>query len=163
MRYDKICIVFLFACILILHGCKSRKEVTRAVTDQKRIERTETAVDTSRAVGSSQETLKRETSESEEIYSRTQHFDSLGNVRTIQEVWRRIGRFELDLFERSGSYLSLNGMSTVTSDRDSSTVVTDERQDLRTDSRPVQGFEWLWAIVGVGIIIFIVIAIAIKK
>jgi len=87
----------------------------------------------------------------------------LGNVRTIQEVWRRIGRFELDLFERSGSYLSLNGMSTVTSDRDSSTVVTDERQDLRTDSRPVQGFEWLWAIVGVGIIIFIVIAIAIKK
>lgn len=163
MRYDKICIIFLFACILISLGCKSRKEVTRTVTDQKRIERTETAVDTSRAVGSDQETLKRETSESEEIYSRTQHFDSLGNVRTIQEVWRRIGRIELDLFERSGSYLSLNGMSTVTSDQDSSTVVIDERQDLRTDSRPVQGFEWLWAIVGVGIIIFIVIAIAIKK
>jgi hypothetical protein len=54
-------------------------------------------------------------------------------------------------------------MSTVTSDRDSTTVVTNERQDIRTDSRPVQGIEWIWIIVGAGIVIFIFIAIAIKK
>jgi len=51
----------------------------------------------------------------------------------------------------------------VTSDRDSTTVVTDDRQDLRNDSRPVQGIEWVWIIVGAGIVIFVLIAIAIKK
>lgn len=163
MRYDKILFVCILACILILFGCKSRQEITRSVTDQTRIERTETAVDTSRTIGSTQETLSRETGESEEIYSRTQHFDSLGNIRTIQETWWRIGRFELALRQGSGSYLSLNGMSTVTSDRDSTTVVTNERQDIRTDSRPVQGIEWIWIIVGAGIVIFVLIAIAIKK
>lgn len=163
MRYDKILFVCILACILILFGCKSRQKITRSVTDQTRIERTETAVDTSRTIGSTQETLSRETGESEEIYSRTQHFDSLGNIRTIQETWWRIGRFELALRQGSGSYLSLNGMSTVTSDRDSTTVVTNERQDIRTDSRPVQGIEWIWIIVGAGIVIFVLIAIAIKK
>jgi len=163
MKHDNCNIILLFVCIIILSGCKSRQEITRSVIDQTRLERTETAVDTSRMIGSTQETLSRETGESDEIYSRTQHFDSLGNIRTIQETWRRIGRFELALRQGSGSYISLNGMSSVTRDRDSTTVVTNERQDFQNDSRPVQGIEWIWIIVGAGIIIFLFIAIAIKN
>lgn len=163
MRNDFNHFIILIACLLILSGCKSRKEITRTVTDQTRIERTETAIDTSRTEISTQETLSRKADESEEVYTRTQHFDSLGNIRSIQETWRAIGRTELALRERSGSYISLNGMGTVTSESDSSTVVTTEQVNSRVDSRPVQGIEWLWVIVGIGLLLFIIITFVIKK
>lgn len=159
MRYARTHTFLLLACLLVLPGCKIRREVARVVTDQTRIERTETAVDTSRTVINAKETISSQADESEEIYTRTQHFDSLGNIRTIQETWRAIGRTELALHERSGSYLSLNGMSAVTTERDSSLVTVVEREDHRADSRPVQGIEWIWVIVGGGLFIFIVIAI----
>lgn len=162
MKYAKIHFILL-ACILILSGCKSRREVTRMVTDQKRVQRTETAVDTSRTKINAQETFSSQADESEDIYTRTQHFDSLGNIRTIQETWRAIGRSKLALHERSGSYLSLNGMGTVTSESDSSTVVSDEQVNSSVDSRPVQGIEWLWVIVGIGLLLFIIFTFVIKK
>lgn len=163
MRYDKILFVCILACILILSGCKSRQEITRSVTDQTRIERTETAVDTSRTIVSDKDVVSRETGESEETYSRTQHYDTLGNLRTIQETWRSIGRFELALRERSASHISINGMGAITSEFDSSTVVTTEQVKNSSDSRPVQGIEWMWVIAGVGLLIFILIMYLIKR
>lgn len=163
MRYDKILFAFILACILILYGCKSRQEITRSVTDQTRIERTETAVDTSRTIVSDKEAVSRETGESEDIYTRTQHYDTLGNLRTIQETWRSIGRFELALRERSASYISINGMGAITSEFDSSTVVTTEQVKNSSDSRPVQGIEWMWVIAGVGLLIFILIMYLINR
>ncbi len=163
MRYDKILFVCILACILILSGCKSRQEITRSVKDQTRIERTETAVDTSRTIVSDKEAVNRETEESEDIYTRTQHYDTLGNLRTIQETWRSIGRFELALRERSASYISINGMGAVTSESDRSTVVTSEQVKNSSDSRPVQGIEWMWVIAGVGLLIFILIMYLINR
>lgn len=163
MRYDKILFVCILACILILSGCKSRQEITGSVTDQTRIERTETAVDTSRTIVIDKEAVSREAGESEDIYTRTQHYDTLGNLRTIQETWRSIGRFELALRERSASYISINGMGAVTSESDRSTVVTSEQVKNSSDSRPVQGIEWMWVIAGVGLLIFILIMYLIKR
>lgn len=163
MRYDKILFVCILACIPILHGCKSRQEITRSVTDQTRIERRETEVDTSRTIVGDKDVVNRETEESEDIYTRTQHYDTLGNLRTIQETWRSIGRFELALRERSASYISINGMGAVTSESDRSTVVTSEQVKNSSDSRPVQGIEWMWVIAGVGLLIFILIMYLIKR
>lgn len=163
MRYDGFHIIMLVVCVLLFSACKSRKEITRSVTEQKRTEQTETAIDTSHTVVSDKEVISREVGVSEDIYSRTQHFDSLGNIRSIQEVWRRIGRFELALHERSGSYLSLNGMSTVTSDRDSSTMVIYEHENSSADTRPVQGEEWIWLIVGIGLLILLIIKFYLKR
>lgn len=163
MRYARLHITLLLASLLVLSGCKVRREVASMVTDQTRVERTETTVDTSRTEISTQETLSQQADESEEVYTRTQHFDSLGNIRSIQETWRAIGRTELALRERSGSYISLNGMGTVTSESDSSTVVSDEQVNSSVDSRLVQGIEWLWVIVGIGLLLFIIITFVIKK
>lgn len=163
MRYDKILFVCILACILILSGCKSRQEITRSVTDQTRIERRETAVDTSRTIVSDKDVVNRETEESEDIYTRTQHYDTLGNLRTIQETWRSIGRFELALRERSASYISINGMGAITSEFDSSAVVTTEQVKNSSDSRPVQGIEWMWVIAGVGLLIYILIMYLINR
>ena len=163
MRYARTHTIILLASLLVLSGCKVRSEVARVVTDQTRVERTGAAVDTSRTIINAQETISSQADESEEIYTRTQHFDSLGNIRTIQETWRAIGRTELALHERSGSYLSLNGMSAVTTERDSSLVTVVEREDHRADSRPVQGIEWIWVIVGGGLLFLFIIKFVLKR
>ena len=164
MKYDKTYILcFLFVCLLFQSSCKSHKEITRTVTDQTRVEQIETAIDTTRTLVNDQENVKRQSDESEEIYTRTKQYDSLGNIRTIQETWRAIGRTELALHERSGSYISLNGMSTITAISDSSTLVINDQENSSTDTRPLQGTEWIWAIIGAGLLLFIIIMFVIKR
>jgi hypothetical protein len=42
----------------------------------------------------------------------------------------------------------VTGSETVKTERDSSSVVVKEKSHTQADSRPVQGFEWVWVIVG---------------
>jgi len=148
----------------LLAGCKSQKNISRTVDGQTRTERIESKKDTSRVEEQSQAHHSTQTNEQDNTYVRITEYDSTGTViRRIQEEWRDVGRSQLSLLDRSGHYISIDGMSSVTLERDSSRSVVTENKEVTSDSRPVQGVEWLWVILGGALVLSVVIFVIIKK
>lgn len=84
----------------------------------------------------------------ERNYTRTIAFDSSGNVRTVSEAWRETRRGKLGVGEYRGRTLSVKNFKDTTTQVNRSHVVSHEKTTATNDSRPVQGTEWLWVIIG---------------
>ena len=127
------------------------------------IERTETETADSRVKEKSQTDISTQTNEQDRTYVRITEYDSMGSVRRIQEEWRDIGRSQLFVLDQSRHHISIDGMTAVTVERDNSHSVSIENEKTSSDSRPVQGIEWLWVILGVIITVTIIGYIIIKS
>ncbi len=152
---------FLFVIIALigLSGCKARKSTVRnekvETISQTENRRTDTASVVLETKFHSEETQQiHETTERETV-----HVDTLGRIRTIirESVRKETGSGRT--YRGQGSAISLSGKTDSTTVMKSSNVAVDEKTDIKTDSRPVQGAEWAWVSIGIGIfgIIFLII------
>lgn len=163
MRHGIIHITFVFLFLGILAGCNAQKRMSRNAEAQVRTERTETETADSRVKEKSQTDISTQTNEQDRTYVRITEYDSTGYVRRIQEEWRDIGRSQLFVLDQSRHHISIDGMTAVTVERDNSHSVSIENEKTSSDSRPVQGIEWLWVILGVIITVTIIGYIIIKS
>lgn len=158
---------FLFVLCSLLFAlfpsCKTNKNVSRIETVATAVERVETKKDTSRVITTTQSDLDETVSIFETTTRETIHLDDSGRVRSIvkESISKETGQRRHD--RGSGSVVSIAGKTDSVSVVESSQVSSNEKTDIKSDSRPVQGVEWIWVIFGIGAIAAIAIIVFIRK
>lgn len=144
-------------CLLVLGGCKVRRTAEKSSEINRTIERIEQTSDKEVRTEEAGTDIRIEAKEDAWEYSRTTDIDSAGNIRRVQETWRGYERSELALQRDSGQIVSgIDSRRTIV-EANRENVKADEAEELKNDSRLIQGIEWLW--VAMGIILLIVILI----
>ena len=158
MRHDFTLRIFIVACLfgLLLVACKSKKHITTDIDTQTGTVRIERVVDTTRTVETATERSDVSGSEVEQSYTRTTEYDTSGVVRRVQEEWRDRQRADVALRDKLQETVSVTGRDALIEVRDSSRTVSNEEKRSDVDTRPVQGIEWLWVIIGLVVVLGIV-------
>ena len=157
---------FLFVLCSLLFAlfpsCKTNKNVSRIETVATAVERVETKKDTSRVITTTQSDLDETISIFETTRRETIHLDDSGRVRSIvkESISKETGQRRHD--RGSGSVVSITGKSDSVSVVETSQTSSNEKTDIKTDSRPVQGVEWFWVIFGI-LITAVLIYVLLKK
>lgn len=127
------------------------------------MEKIERSQDTLRLQTTSTSTTTRQLHDLENDYSRIIEFDSLGRVHRVSEAWRDRRSSDLSLQDNRTDRLSLSGSSSEIIKRDSSTATVHETIHVNTDSRPVQGMEWIWVILSIVLVVAVIIHRVIER
>jgi|JMBX01.1.fsa_nt_gb hypothetical protein len=160
MRYDFIHIIAVaLLCCVSLNSCRAKKDIQRNEETTSRTERVERFVDTTRVTAVDEERSERSGSEVEHTFTRVTEFDSTGSIRKVSETWRDRQLSRLDTKERHARTVSIAGVSEDIIVSDTSSTVVNEMVKVDTDSRPVQGIEWLWVVLSVALIASVVLYI----
>lgn len=157
--FVSICI----GCIFAFSSCKTKKNISRTEEFRERTERVETKTDTSRVITKIVADMEESVSIQETTDRETIHLDSIGRVRTIvrESVKKETGQRRTD--RGQGSVVSITGKSDSITSQETLNATSQEKQDIKTDSRPVQGAEWMWVILSIGTIAAIAILFFIRK
>jgi uncharacterized protein YcfL len=142
--------------LLSLVGCRTKRNTSRYEIHNAGSERVERLTDSIRIVEDSQQTTERSGSETDQSFTRVTEFDSTGTVRRIQETWRDRQRIDVVTKERFGRTVSVAETNQQIIIRDTASTVTNEVAEVKTDSRPIQGFEWFWIVLS-GVLVLTVI------
>lgn len=151
-----------FIIVLSLLSCKSHKDVSRSLVTETKGESFVTVSDTSVA---HRETLHKADAEKQEdrlAYSKQTNFGDDNNVVSTTErviIYTSNWKFNSQLDEIKREDLKY---SAATLTIDTTSTVVQEKEKETADSRLIQGWEWLYVVVG-AIIILGLIAIYIKK
>lgn len=160
MRHDFIHIIIVaLLCSACFGGCRSKKDVQKNSETIGRYERIERVVDTTRTVGTEELKADRRGSEIDQSYIRVTEFDSTGTVRRIQETWRDRQRSDVATEERNTRTVSVVGESKEVIESDTSSTIVSEVVKVDTDSRPVQGIEWMWVVLSGALIVAVILYI----
>lgn len=162
-RHIFISVLLCILVIALFSTCRSRKNVVRTESNQARTERVETKTDTSRVITRTVADMEESVSIQETTDRETIHLDSIGRVRTIvrESVKKETGQRRTD--RGQGSVVSITGKSDSITSQETLNATSQEKQDIKTDSRPVQGAEWMWVILSIGTIAAIAILFFIRK
>lgn len=162
-RHIFISVLLCILVIALFSTCRSRKNVVRTESNQARTERVETKTDTSRVITKIVADMEESVSIHETTDRETIHLDSIGRVRTIvrESVKKETGQRRTD--RGQGSVVSITGKSDSITSQETLNATSQEKQDIKTDSRPVQGAEWMWVILSIGTIAAIAILFFIRK
>ena len=150
--------IFLM-CLFSLISCRAKKDTSRHESYAVESERIERRIDSIRTLEVVEERSDRSGSEVEQSFTRVTEFDSTGSIRKVSETWRDRQQGSVASEERTERTLSLEGSKTIITTRDSSTVVKQEKTKTDTDSRPIQGSDWLWVILSVVLITAVILYI----
>gem|GEM_PF-2222323 len=96
-------------------------------------------------------------------YSIRVELDTAGRVRSIQEEWRDIGRTIISTGTGRSSSVSVGSSGSSVSENKQSDSKSETNQTVSSDSRPVQGHEWIYVLLVVGLLIIIPIILIRKK
>ena len=162
-RHIFISVLLCILVIALFSTCRSRKNVVRNESNQARTERVETKTDTSRVITRTVADMEESVSIQETTDRETIHLDDSGRVRTIvrESVKKETGQRRTD--RGQGSVVSITGKSDSITSQETLNATSQEKQDIKTDSRPVQGAEWMWVILSIGTIAAIAILFFIRK
>ena len=162
-RHIFISVLLCILVIALFSTCRSRKNVVRNESNQARTERVETKTDTSRVITRTVADMEESVVVQETTDRETIHLDSIGRVRTIvrESVKMETGQRRTD--RGQGSVVSITGKSDSITSQETLNATSQEKQDIKTDSRPVQGAEWMWVILSIGTIAAIAILLFIRK
>ena len=164
MRYDFIHIIAVaLLCCATLNSCRAKKSIQRTEETTSRTERVERSVDTTRVTAVDEERSERSGSEVEQTFTRVTEFDSTGSVRKVSETWRDRQLSRLDTKERHARVVSVAGVSEDIAVSDTSSTVVNEMVKVDTDSRPVQGIEWLWVVLSIALIVAVILYLIYNK
>lgn len=156
--------VFFFSLFLILvPGCKTKKNVQRESTFEQSVERVESTIDKSITAQEAGSAVSIKTDQDIREFNRTTNFDSTGNVSSISETWRETGSSQLALRNDSTRNISLNNVVNTDSSSDQSQSSSTEIIDQSADSRPVQGIEWVWVILSAALVIAVAIYVIVNR
>jgi len=155
---NKNVFVFVVGCFClttILGGCKTKRNIVKSENTQVTSKTYAAKTDTSRVITKIVADMEESVSIHETTDRETIHLDSIGRVRTIvrESVKKETGQRRTD--RGQGSVVSITGKSDSTTVMESANVTVDEKIDTKTDSRPVQGSEWIWVIMGIAAVLFV--------
>ena len=94
---------------------------------------------------------------------RTVIFSDDGRIQQIQDERRTIGSTQLVAGTRQSSEVHVSEEVKDSTYTDTQDVKTDIKKQTITDSRPVQGSEWVWIGLAVGAVFIVMVIILIKK
>lgn len=153
MKYVFYIIILL--CCTNLGGCRTGKSVQK-ITGFERVQHsTETSVDKQKETTEASTDLRIDTKEEIQEYTRTTELDTLGNIRRVQESWRGVGRSKLVVLRDTGRTVSWVDRVKMSQANETISEQTNESSKMISDSRPVQGVEWLFIMIGAGILLFL--------
>ena len=153
--------IFLIVLISLIafSGCKARKNTVRTSQMETTINTETRKTDTARVIVETQF----HSEETKQIHKTTEretiHLDDSGRIRTIIRESVRTETGSGWTYRGQGSVLSVSGKT------DSTGVAEETRQTgyrsdaVETDSRPVQGVEWLWIIIGTLIAVALILVL----
>lgn len=148
---------------LCFGGCTSKRNVVRTEKGQSYTEQIETSSDTSRTEETVIDSSKTTVDETVEEYIKTTEYDSTGIVRRVSEEWRERKRNNVSTLHRQEQYVFVNESEKEVVTIDSTTVQTQEAIKTTTDSRPVQGVEWIWIVLSVALVLIVLSYIIYNK
>lgn len=163
---NKNVFVFVVGCFClttILGGCKTKRNIVKSENTQVTSKTYAAKTDTSRVITRTVADMEESVSIQETTDRETIHLDSIGRVRTIvrESVKKETGQRRTD--RGQGSVVSITGKSDSITSQETLNATSQEKQDIKTDSRPVQGAEWMWVILSIGTIAAIAILFFIRK
>lgn len=153
-----ICAIALLA-LLSITSCRAKRETSRNESYTVGTERLERRSDSIHTVELSQQRAERSGSEVEQSYTRITEFDTTGTIQRVSETWRDRQLSNLDTEERTGRTVSVTQTEQQIVELDTSYATISETSHTTTDSRPVQGVEWIWVILSVVLIATVIIYI----
>lgn len=159
MKHPIIIYAFL---VFFLLSCKSQKDVSRSSINQTRGESLVSIVDTTQTHLEASHKVDAAKQEDRLEYSKTTEFGNDNNVESITEryilLFSKLDfKGQLDAIKREDfRYSATVAVSDTTS------IVVDEKTKEKTDNRLIQGWEWLYVILGTSIVI-VVILIYVKR
>lgn len=156
-------VVGCFCLTTILGGCKTKRNIVKSENTQVTSKTYAAKTDTSRVITRTVADMEESVSIHETTDRETIHLDSIGRVRTIvrESVKKETGQRRTD--RGQGSVVSITGKSDSITSQETLNATSQEKQDIKTDSRPVQGAEWMWVILSIGTIAAIAILFFIRK
>ncbi len=154
--------LFILALLVLVSGCRARKNIVRKTETTTAVERVEVKTDTSRTTTTVVTSVDAKDSLRETTERETIHLDTLGRIRTIirESVRKEAGSGRT--YRGQGTIVSVTGKTDSVSSVETLHATSQEITETKTDSRPVQGAEWLWVMLG-SIIAIGVIILFIKK
>lgn len=141
--------LFFIIIVFSLNSCKSQRDVSRSVVAQTRGESLVTVNDTSKThletLLNSEVTRKEKTN----TYKKETYLDSMGNMTKMIETLSFIN-LQVD-FKSQLNQLKREDFkySAATQTTDTTSTVVQEKEKETSDSRPIQGWDWLLVIVGI--------------
>lgn len=156
-------VVGCFCLTTILGGCKTKRNIVKSENTQVTSKTYAAKTDTSRVITRTIADMEESVVVQETTDRETIHLDSTGRVRTIvrESISKETGQRRTD--RGQGSVVSITGKSDSITSQETLNATSQEKQDIKTDSRPVQGAEWMWVILSIGTIAAIAILFFIRK
>lgn len=156
-----------YALIILLFigfGCRSSRNTTDThIRDHSKTSKTEVSNETISVQSSMLATTRTATDTNIKEYFKTTVFNPDGSVSEVQEQWRDTRRNELaDSTGQRSDVSGINRNDSTSTDVDNDIEVKQTTQS-HTDSRPVQGVEWLYVACVGGIVILIILLFAWPK
>ncbi len=152
-----MCLLFAFSSCKTKKNIQSRTEFYTASENNISSKSTAVIADTA----SMQILVKDSLTQTE--YSRKFEFDTIGNIRSISETWRNTGLSKLSTQQHRQRKISLEETKNNTATVETLRTTSQEKTNETNDTRPVQGHEWFWLVLGFGIVLFVVFMIIKKK
>lgn len=140
-----------------LNGCRTSRSAEKTETVRTATTIIEQSLDSSRTETKQTDRGEDRKSEAERTYIRTTEYDSTGIVRRVSEEWRDRRSADVVVRDNERQTVSVTGSETIKTTQDSSYTVVKEKSHTQADSRPVQGFEWLWVIVGLVLTVAVIL------
>lgn len=163
MKYDTLYIIFFIFIPLIFFGCEAKKNIARSVDVQTVTSHTETVIDTTRVIAQSQLDIQEANHVETETYREIIGYDTLGRVLSFVREYTASQTRQGWIHRGQGSVVSLSGLSTITTEKDTSSMIQTETVKQSSDSRPIKGVEWLFVVVGLTIVFCVVYFISKRK
>lgn len=158
-RFNLFIGAILLMCLLSTIGCRAKKDSSRHESYVMGSERTERRTDSIRVMEVVEERSERSGSEVEQSFTRITEFDSTGSIRKVSETWWDRQQGSVATKERTERIVSVEGSETNIAAKDTITVEKQEETEAETDSRPIQGIEWIWVILSVVLITAVILYI----
>lgn len=158
-RFSLFIGAILLMCLLSTIGCRAKKDSSRHESYVMGSERIERRTDSIRTLEVVEERSERSGSEAEQSFTRVTEFDSTGSVRKVSETWWDRQQGDMASEERTERTVSVEGSEIIIADKDTVSVIAQETTKIDTDSRLIQGVEWIWVILSVVLITAVILYI----
>lgn len=162
-RFSLFIGAILLMCLLSTIGCRAKKDSSRHESYVMGSERTERRTDSIRVMEVVEERSERSGSEVEQSFTRITEFDSIGRVRSVSETWRDRQSGSVVIQERSSRAVSVATSESNIIRKDTVTAVVQETIKIETDSRLIQGVEWIWVVLSFVLITTVVLYIIFNR
>ena len=157
-------IYVLLIVLFLVFGCRSSRNTTALDSRDKSTQKETSVKNETISVQSSMLTTTRTATDTNiKEYFKTTVFNADGSISEVQEQWRDTRRNELA--DSTGQRSDVSGINRndSTSTQVENDIEVKQTTQSHTDSRPVQGVEWLYVACVGGIVILIIIIFAWPK